>query len=187
MRLRESSLLGLGVILGLSACAAPGGTVVQDPGVVTVVTGDGQTWQLHRGVDVRLNQQLTVGGEAAWVALLRVYELIGIEPDILAPAQRQIGAAAHRFSREILKRPASDFFDCGTDPGLNRPLADQVPIRARVVTEVLERPTGSELRSTVQGSALRTAGAAGTASCRSTGLLEVLIARMTQDLATGSP
>lgn len=180
-------LIGLGALAVAFGCAAPSGTVVRDPGVVTLVTADGQTWQLHRGVDVILNQQLTVGGEAAWSALLRVYERLEIEPDILVSSQRRLGASEHRFSRRILGRPASDFFECGLDPGLERPLADQVPIQAMIVTEVVERPSGAELRTTVQGRARRSGGAAGTAECQSRGLLEVLIARMTQEMAGGSP
>jgi hypothetical protein len=60
------------------------------------------------------------------------------------PARHGLGATAHRFSTRILNRPASDFFDCGSDPGLQCPLADQAPVTARVVTEIHALSDGAE-------------------------------------------
>jgi len=60
-------------------------------------------------------------------------------------------------------------------------------VTARVVTQVLAEGTGAELRTVVEGSARRTGGNAGTATCRSTGLMETVIAQMVQrEAAPGS-
>jgi hypothetical protein len=166
----------------LAGCAttAPG---TQDPSVVSILTGDGNTIQIQRGADIRVNHAVTVGPDRVWDVLPLVYAELGIKPDIRDPARHMVGVSAHRFSTRILNRNASDFFECGLDPGLQRPLADQVPITARVVTEIQAVSGGSELRTIVEGSARRTGGNAGTATCRSTGLMEVLVGQMVQKRA----
>lgn len=175
----------LAVLVTFSGCASAAAPGTRDPAVVTVVTGSGQTWEIQRGADIRVNRTVTITRDQAWAALPRVYETLGLEPDVRDPAGRTLGVSEHRFSREILNRQASDFFDCGLDPGLNRPLADQVPINARVTTQVLATEGGAELRTVVEGSARRSGGNAGIAPCGSTGLLEVLLGEMVQRL--GAP
>lgn len=163
----------------LVACAttAPG---TRDPDAVVVILGTGETIEIRRGPDIRLNQQVTVSRDEAWAALPRVYETLGMTPDVRDSAGRQLGVSAHRFSGKIVNRYPSDFFDCGLDAGLNRPLADQAPVIARVVTQVLAVGAGAELQTTIEASARRTGGNAGTAGCRSTGLMEELIGKMVQ-------
>ena len=165
------------LLLAGCATAAPG---TQDPSVVSISTGDGVTYQIQRGADIRVNQAVTVTADRAWDVLPFVYAELGMQPDVQDPARHVLGVAAHRFSSRVLNRPASDFFECGLDPGLLRPLADQVPITARVVTEIHAVSGGSELRTIVEGAARRTGGNAGTAACRSTGLMEVLVGEMVQ-------
>jgi hypothetical protein len=155
--------------------------------MVSIVTGDGATYQIQRGADIRVNQSVTASPALAWSVLPEVFGDLGITPDVREPALRRMGVSTHRFSSRILSRPASDFFDCGSDPGLQRPLADQVPITARVVTEIHAAGDGSELRTVVEGTARRTGGNAGTALCRSTGLLEVLLGQMVQKAAVPDP
>ena len=133
-----------------------------------------------------MNHAVTVSPAQAWAVLPQVFDQLEIEPDVQDPAHRRLGVSAHRFSSRILNRNASDFFDCGLDPGLQRPLADQMPIMARVVTEVHPLAEGPELFTTVEGSARRSGGNAGTATCRSTGLMEVLVGQMVQKLAAPS-
>ncbi len=177
---RGLASIALSLLLAGCAAAAPG---TQDPSVVSILTGDGSTIQLQRGADIRVNHAVTVGPDRAWDVLLLVYAELGIEPDIHDPARHVLGASAHRFSTRILNRNASDFFDCGLDPGIQRPLADQVPITARVVTEVHALSEGAELRTIVEGAARRTGGNAGRATCRSTGLMELLVGEMVQKKA----
>jgi hypothetical protein len=176
---RRRSLAPAVLCLLLAGCAtaAPG---TQDPTVVTIMTGDGSTIQIQRGADIRVNQSVTVTPAQAWSVLPQVFKDLGITPDIQDASRRTLGASAHRFSTRVLNRAASDFFDCGSDPGLLRPLADQVPVTARVVTEIHAVSGGSELRTVVEGTARRTGGNAGVAACRSTGLMEVLVGQMVQ-------
>ena len=187
-------LLGLAGLAGVAGgCAAPsGGGGLGSAGgggptqVVSVITGDGETWEIRRSANARTSQRVDVTAAEAWAVLPGVYGLLGIELDTRVDAQRRLGASSHRFSRQILGRRPSDFFECGTDPGLNRPLADQSPIDAQVFTQVVPTASGAELRTVVQGSARRTGGAPGVARCESAGLLEVVIARLVQDLVAGS-
>jgi hypothetical protein len=177
---RAGMSLALAALLAGCATTSPG---TQDPTVVSIITGDGTTLEIRRGADIRVNQAVTVSPAQAWSVLPQVFGQLGITPDVQDPSRRQLGVSAHRFSSRILNRNASDFFDCGLDPGLQRPLADQMPITARVITEVLSASGGSELRTTVEGSARRSGGNAGTATCRSTGLMEVLVGQMVQKMA----
>ena len=177
---RARASVALTCLLAGCATTAPG---TQDPTVVSIITGDGTTLEIQRGADIRVNHAVTVSPAQAWAVLPQVFGELGITPDIQEPGRRRLGVSAHRFSSRILNRNASDFFECGLDPGLQRPLADQMPITARVVTEVHALSEGAELVTIVEGSARRSGGNAGTATCRSTGLMEVLVAQMVQKLA----
>jgi hypothetical protein len=175
----------LAITAFVAACAAtaPG---TRDPGVVTVMTGDGVTYDIQRGADIRVDESLTFSADRAWAVLPDVYDELGIETDVFDPTSRQVGVTTQRISRRFLDRPASDYFDCGLDPGLNRPLADQVPINTRIVTTVIPNgASAARLRTAVEGSARRNGGNAGAAGCRSTGMLERVIARMVEVRATG--
>ena len=179
-RFRSTGVAEVLSVLPFIAACATAGAGTRDPSSVSVITGSGETIEIRQGPDIRLNQRVTVTRDEAWAALPRVYEALGMTPDVRDPAGRQIGVSAHRFSGRILSRYPSDFFDCGLDPGLNRPLADQAPVIARVVTDVVAVGAGAELRTLIEATARRTGGNAGTAACRSTGVMEELIARMVE-------
>jgi hypothetical protein len=168
----------------LGGCAGAGTPRTVSPGTISVVT-DGGTYEIHRTEEVRPNQAVTVSRDKAWAVLPAVYDDLGMEPDVRNPGAYQMGVSRHRFGSRILNRSAGDFFDCGLDPGLNRPIAGQMPIDAQVVTQVFGTAAGAELRTAVQGSARKSGGNAGIAPCRSTGLLEILIGQMVQRLASG--
>jgi len=176
-------------VAGLASGCAASSQVSGDGGstqVISIVTAEGETLELRRSPDALLSQRIAVTPAEAWAVLPGVYGLLGIQLDNRIDAQRRLGASRHRFSRQIMGRRASDFFECGTDPGLNRPLADQSPIDAQVFTQVLPTAEGAELRTSVQASARRTGGSAGVARCESTGMLETVIARLVHDLVVSS-
>lgn len=167
----------------VAGCATMGsGGTYREPGMVAVITPDG-TFMIPTGAEARATPRVAVSAAAAWAALPGVYETLGIATDVLDPSRRQIGVTQHRFSGQILRRSLSDFFDCGMDPGLSAPLADRAPINAQVVTSVVGVGEGAELRTDVTATARRPGGSAGTATCRSLGLLEVLIAKMVEERA----
>lgn len=171
------------VVATAGGCASAGsGGGYREPGMVAVVTGEG-TFMIPTGSEARPDQRVEVTAAEAWAVLPGVYEALGIDTDIVDPARRRIGANQHRVSGQILRRAPSDFFDCGMDPGLTVPLADRAPINAQIVTEVVGAGAGAELRTTVSGTARRPGGAAGVATCRSLGLLEVLIGKMVEERA----
>jgi hypothetical protein len=179
----------LAVAALVAGCASGGpGTFTgqSEPGLVQVMTGDGAIWQIQRGSDLRSTPRAEVSPAEAWRVLPLVYELLDIELTTLVPAERRLGTGEHRFQRQILNRRPSDFFECGSDPGLMRPLADQAPIDARIETRVVGSGGGSEIRTAISATARRSGGSPGRANCESTGLLEVIIARLTQEFATGT-
>lgn len=167
----------LPVVLLAAGCAGST-TVTRDPGTVSIITGEGSATEVRLGPDVLADQGLEATPAQAWDVLPDVFAQLELVPDIRNPSARALGVSEHRFSRRILGRSASDFFDCGLDPGLNRPIADQVPITASVVTTVLASAGAASLRTVVQGTARRTGGNAGIATCRTTGLMEALLAEM---------
>lgn len=172
-------------LLTAVGCAVPASSGPSSDGrqVVHVITGDGETLEISRVAEPRLDQNLVITQASAWTALPRAYEALGLQVDVWSDAERQLGSSRHRFSREILTRSASEFFDCGMDPGLNRPLADRASVEARIVSTVIPRADGSAgLRTEVSGVAWRTGGT-GRAACRSTGLLEIVIARLVEERA----
>jgi hypothetical protein len=178
----RAALAALGGLVGLAGCAAGTGGTTDTGSTITVLTGDGVSYAVDRSPEMRLDQPVNRTPGEAWLALPRVYRALGFEVDTRVDSRRQLGTSQQRFSGRFLDRRVSDFFDCGTDPGLMRPLADQAPIDARVVTTVGTGSGGTaQLRTEVSGSARRTGGTAGRAECRSTGLLEVLIARMVEE------
>lgn len=172
-------------LLLLAAGCAGSGTVTRDPGTVSIVTGEGGTQEVRLGADVLADQGVAAAPEQVWQSLPDVYAALELTPDVQDPRARTLGVSGHRFSRTILGRPASSFFDCGLDPGLNRPVADQVPVTAQVTTTVLAVGDGSSLRTVVQGTARRTGGNAGIATCRSTGRFEALIAEGVRERTGG--
>lgn len=182
MRPWAFAALSLAAALAAGCASAGSGGSYREPGTVSVVTPDG-TFQIPMGADVRAVPTVAVSAGDAWSALPGVYQALGIETDVMEPARRRIGATQHRFSGQILRRSPSEFFDCGTDPGLTVPLADRAPINAQVITEVVGSGDGAEIRTSVSGTARRPGGAAGVAQCRSLGLLEILIARMAEERA----
>lgn len=172
-------------LLILAAACAGSGTTAATPGTVSVITGDGAPMEIRRNADVLADQGVAATPDQAWQVLPDVYAAMGLTPDVQDSRARILSVSAHRFSRTILGRAASDFFDCGTDPGLNRPIADQVPVTAQVSTTVMAVGDGAALRTVAQGTARRTGGNAGIATCRSTGLLEAMVGQMVRERTGG--
>lgn len=177
-------MLGLLGLAGVGACASGGAAPrVTEPGVVAVVTASGDTWEVRRSPEVQVNPRVQVPPARAYEVLPAVYAELQFPADLQDPAARQIGVSEQRFSRRILGRSPSDFFDCGLESGLNLPLADRAPIDARIVTQVLGGGDAAEIATTIRATARRSGGNAGVAECRSTGLLEILIGDMVRERA----
>lgn len=178
----------IGSTLLLAGCAAPGASSGGgDSATVAIITGGGETWEIRRAPEVRVAQSVSVSADEAWATLADVYGELGLDPDIRDSSVRELGVSQHRFGTRYLDRSAADFFECGLDPGLSRPLAGQVPITGSLTTRVLAEGGGAtaSLQTTLTGSARRSGGNAGVATCRSTGLLEALISEMVQAKARG--
>lgn len=172
-------------LLLLAAGCAGGAPVTRDAGTVAVVTGEGYGQEVRRGPEVLNDMQVEAGPEEVWRVLPDVYAALGLSPDVQDPGARTLGVSEHRFTRTVLGRPASEFFDCGLDPGLDRPVADQVPVTAQVSTTVVTVGEATYVRTLVQGTARRTGGNAGIAACRSTGRMEARVAEMVRERTAG--
>jgi hypothetical protein len=178
-------LAGLILLLTVIAACAGGSGGGSESRTVSIITGDGQHIEVRRSIEPPSDQRLPLSPEEAWELLPEVYRALSLEPDIAVPAQRELGVSNRRFRGRILDRRAADFFNCGVEPGLNRPLADRASIDARIGTQVLAGPDGTaSLRTRIQATAQPPGGTGGRAECRSTGLLERVISELTQELAT---
>ncbi len=185
---RFLSILAFGAMA--SGCAAPGGGPVagtrQSIPIQIDQGGHTETRHIEFGgvAEVNSGQEIKVSAAQAWEALPQVFAELGMEVTHFVPARREIGAPNHRISREYLGRRGSDFVDCGHDPGLMRALADQEAVDLSVITVVEARGDDEALvRTTVTGSARRGSVGAGRANCTSRGLIEAIIARMTESRA----
>lgn len=163
----------------LTGCASGGGAGAV-PGerieTVTLASGDGSRIEVRRTSTPPSEQRLDISPDEAWAALPAVYRAVGLDPDIRNPSIRQLGVDRHRFSARILDRQPSDFFNCGVEPGMNRPLANQGRIDAQIISSVRPRSDGTAAIVT-QISAIATprGGSGGRSECRSSGLLEQVI------------
>ena len=126
-------------------------------------------------------QRLDISPDEAWAALPSVYRAVGLDPDIRNPSIRQLGVDRHRFSARILDRSPSDFFNCGVEPGMNRPLANQGRIDAQIITTVRTRSDGTTAILTQISAVATPRGAGGRSECRSSGLLEQVIVDLIRD------
>ncbi|TVR58640.1 MAG: hypothetical protein EA422_15915 [Gemmatimonadales bacterium] len=127
------------------------------------------------------DQRLEISPEEAWAALPAVYRAVGLDPDIRNPSIRQLGVDRHRFPARILDRRPSEFFNCGVEPGMNRPLANQGRIDAQIITTVRTRSDGTASIVTQISAVATPRGAGGRSECRSSGLLEQVIVDLIRD------
>jgi hypothetical protein len=182
------TLLLLGCASGGGGGAGPGTTLVGNTpgGGVMVMTGDGESLEIRRGGDLRAIPRIEAPVDQAWRVLPLVYELMGVEPDGLLPAERRLTVSQVRFQRQIMGRRPSDFFECGYDPGMNRLLADMAPIDASIETRLVSvSGGGTEVRTSIRATTRPTGGSAGRANCESSGLFETIVARLTQEFVDG--
>lgn len=175
----------LATVALLSGCAgAPGGARADTPQTYAIAIDRGDHVEIRHieiggGPNPNLGSRLQVTATQAWAVLPDVFEELGLEVRGMDTNRRELAAPEFRLSGPFLGRRASDYVDCGYDPGLMRALADQATVELSIRSVVAGPDDGpATLNTVVTGSARRGAGAAGRANCQSTGLLELIMARM---------
>ncbi len=185
-------LTSLAAAVVLAGCAStPSGGARSDTAqtyAITIDRGDHvevRHIEIGGGPNPNMGQRLQVTAEQAWAVLGDVYEELGLPVDAMNTSRREIGASEFRLSGPFLGRRASDYVDCGYDPGLMRALADQATVELSVRSVVAgQGDNPAQLNTVVIGSARRGVGGAGRAACQSTGLLELVLARLVDTHAT---
>ena len=172
----------------LTGCASGGGAGAV-PGerieTVTLASGEGGRLEVRRTTTPPSEQRLDISPDQAWRALLPAYRAVGLEPDLLNAGLQQIGVDRHRFPARILGRQPSDFFNCGVEPGMNRPLANQGRIDAQIISTVRARSDGTAAVVTQISAVATPRGAGSRSECRSSGLLEQVIVDLVRDRTGG--
>lgn len=172
----------LATVTIFSGCAgAAGGARDDTPQTIAITLAEGEIRHIEigGGPNPNMGSRLQVTAEQAWAVLPDVFEELGLEAMGIDTSRRELAAPEFRLSGPFLGRRASDYVDCGYDPGLMRALADQATVEMSIRTTVTGTDNGpATLNTVVTGSARRGAGAAGRANCQSTGLLELIMARM---------
>ncbi|HEX2778264.1 MAG TPA: hypothetical protein VHM30_02120 [Gemmatimonadaceae bacterium] len=113
---------------------------------------------------------VTAAADTTFAAVTAVYTELGIQPDLLVPAER-------RIRRNFAGEPATGFFDCGT--GVTGPRAATGRLSVNIATTVLPAGRGADVATIVSASVQPGDGTStASLSCASTGRLEHRIAQL---------
>jgi hypothetical protein len=176
--------LALMIATGALACATPSGGPSSRPDPVQIVTieSHGGSEDVHLRPDVSWSRvPLEFGAGRVWDALPTAYSALLIPIDGVDSANRLISGSA-LASRRFLRRPVSDFVDCGST--IAGPSADSYQVRFRVMSQVDSLgSTTSSLRTRVEA----TGSSPGRTSmrCTSSGVLERLVGDQVKEVLVG--
>ncbi|HEU0301952.1 MAG TPA: hypothetical protein VFR37_21030 [Longimicrobium sp.] len=178
-------------LLALCACApaataggAAGGAGEPMPTQV-IATGDGM--HVITTAETRmLTHDISAPVDRVWQVLPEVYRELELEGTASA-ATRTVSSPSLSFTRRILGEPATRFFDCGRGEfGMEIANTHTIHLTARTTVQPGATPAGSRLETTIQAFARSNTGAnASMSQCRSTGVLEGLIALRVRERLAG--
>lgn len=171
-----AGLAGLPLAALVAACSASGSR----PDVVrsTVLDQHGNVIQTSNIVAHRVDS-LPETGDAAIRRVATGYTRIGLTPNVVDATSGMVGVRSVNLSRRLVGIPLSTYLDCGVDAMSGVPLADRDRVELTLLTEVKASPTGSTLRTSLGGRAMRAATGASMdpKSCSSRGTLETKLAQ----------
>jgi hypothetical protein len=119
--------------------------------------------------------------ERVWALLPAVYQELGITPGFVDERSRTVGNNDWELRRRIGGRANSAYPNCGTS--LVGAAADLHRVRVTVRTSVLASGAGSEIATSLEGSATARDGGSDPTRCGSTGVLEERIATLLAERA----
>jgi len=186
------TLLLIGCVLGLSACASgtSAGPVLTPGSRVTTqtVTGGagGGVVAMNMVNDANAVGAVVSGSvDATWSALQSVYASLEIPLTFRDEAKKSLGNASFRTRRRVGSVPMIRVVDCGGESGM--PNAETYDVTLEVSS--LVQPTGdgtTRLETLVQGSARRaSSGGTNDVRCSSLGGLEKKISEMVSAILAG--
>lgn len=115
-----------------------------------------------------------------WGALPTAYKVLPIPIDALDSARRSISGSALIY-RQFLRRPVSDFVDCGST--IVGPSADTYNVRVRIQSRV-DSLTSSTSSLSTRVEAMGSSHGGTTVRCTSSGALERLVSDQVKELLT---
>lgn len=174
---RAVALGSLGILSALAACAPPGGgsRAPAPPPERRTVTGVGGS---QGNVDITVEQgvivtDLLATADAAWEALMPVYQSLEIEIGKIDPDRRAIGHPAISVSRRMAGLRLSRLFRCGDT--MTGPIADESRVTVTIETRIEAMEDGSRVLSMISASAIPFDGSGANRECTTTGKLETEI------------
>lgn len=174
-RIAAAGLLALAACAPATAGGAAGGAGEPQPTQV-IATGDGMH-VLTTAETRMLTHDIGAPVDRVWQVLPEVYRELQLNGTADA-ATRTVSSPSLSFTRRILGEPAKRFFECGRGQ-FGMEIADTHTIHLTAHTTVQPGATadGSRLETTLQAFARSNTGAnASMSQCRTTGVLEGLVA-----------
>jgi hypothetical protein len=168
-------------LLALSACApatagGAAGSAGEAPPAQVIATGDGI--HVMTAAETRLvTHDIAAPVDRVLQVLPEVYRELELEGTTDA-STRTVSSPSLSFTRRILDQPATRFFDCGRGQfGMEIASSHTIHLTARTTVQPGATAAGSQLETTLQAFARPNTGAnASMSQCRTTGVLEGLIA-----------
>ncbi len=172
-------------ILLLGCATGNSGVVTRTTPSTTQVQTPLGTYEIDALTETRVSSDWVRAPVARlWKALPAVYEELGVRPEHINPAGHQLGNRSAVLNRSIGGKPLSTYLDCGTNP-IGVPAANSYSVYLDLVTELKERPGGTDVRTRVDAKAKPRSGGGSFVQCMSNGQLEKRIAgALTQHIGT---
>ena len=168
-------------LLAFSACApatagGAAGGAGEAPPTQVIATGDGMH-VLTTAETRMLTHDIGAPVDRVWQVLPEVYRDMRFNATANA-STRTVSTPSLSFTRRILGEPATRFFDCGRGQfGMEIASTHTIHLTAHTTVQPGATPAGARLETTLQAFARDNQGAnASMSQCRSTGVLEGLIA-----------
>lgn len=176
--------LALVIATGALACATSSAVPPSRPDPVQTVTieSHGGSEDVHLRPDVSWSRvSVEFGAGRVWDALPTAYRALPIPIDGVDSVHRFISGSV-LARRQFLRRPVSDFVDCGST--IAGPSADSYQVRFRVMSQVDSLgSTTSSLRTRVEATGSRPGGTS--MRCASSGVLERLVSDQVKEVLVG--
>lgn len=183
-RIVAAGLLALAACAPATAGGAAGGAGEAPPPQV-IATGDGI--HVMTATETRmLTHDVGAPVDRVWQVLPEVYRELGLAGTANA-STRTVSSPSVSFTRRILGEPATRFFDCGRGQfGMEIANTHTIHLTAHTTVQPGATSAGSRLETTIQAFARDNQGAnASMSQCRSTGVLEGLIALRVRERLAG--
>jgi hypothetical protein len=170
-------------VVGLLACAtsgqAPeGGLRDVTESMTTDNNTRGKQYIIFTNADVGAQSVVRAPLDSAYAAISGAYKVLGLDVKTADPMAHTVGNKKIVAMRTLLGKRLSAYLDCGLDPALGVPRADEYRVTISMVSSLAAKdPTNTIVTTLVTAEANDLATSASSVYCSSTGTLERMLLR----------